>query len=96
MKTETKEDFVMSELQKRWRKKTYRTEDGRDKGRNSEAVLTEGRQKRKKLKNEMILSFQETELLRSSNLASLCSLGEEKEKEIADSGERITIPKESR
>lgn len=29
-------------------------------------------------------------------MASLCSLGEEKEKEIVDSGERITIPKESR
>lgn len=58
--------------------------------------MTEGRQKRKKLQNEMILSFQETELLRSSNLASLCSLGEEKEKKIVDSGERITIPKESR
>lgn len=70
--------------------------DGRDKERNSEAVLTEGRQKRKKLQNEMILSFQETELLISSNLASLCSLGEEKEKKIVDSGERITIPKESR
>lgn len=35
MKTETKEDFVMSELQKRWRKKTYRTVDGRDKERQS-------------------------------------------------------------
>lgn len=28
-----------------------------------------------------ILSFQETELLRYYNLASLCSLGEEKERE---------------